>query len=78
MMWFHMRPWPVLVCQVSALSATSIDSIRFLGQILWGHVSKSVSQREVGIVSCKISYPGRKGPLLCACGHNLDGTTTDR
>ena len=74
-MWLHVRPCPVLVCQVSALSATGLDSIRFLRQILWDCVSKSGSQWEVAIASCKRSYPGGRRPLLCAHGHNLDGTT---
>lgn len=75
-MWLHMRLCPVLLCRVSALSATSLDSIRFLTQILWDCVSKSGSQWEVGIVvSCKRSYPSGRRLLLCAHGHNLDGTT---
>lgn len=75
-MWLHTRLCPVLVCQVSALGAASLDFIRFLTQILWDCVSKSGSQWEVGIVaSCKRSYPGGRRPLLCAHGYNLDGTT---
>lgn len=43
----HVTPCLVLVCQVSALCATGLDSIIFLTQILGDCVSKSGSQWEV-------------------------------